>query len=79
MQLRPMTEAERRALARRDRITLRKTRLGEEEVDFSPTFGAEAISLVQRLTLASYGLARLPRPTYTRATMPCKFVPRRAT
>ena len=74
-----MTEAEKRARARRERMTLRKTRLGEAEVDFSPTFGAAAISLVHRLTLTSYGLAGLPRPAYTRQTMPYKFVPRRAT
>jgi hypothetical protein len=74
-----MTEADRRAQTRRERMTLRKTRVGEPEVDLSPTFGAEAISLVYRLTRTSYGLARLPRPEYTRGTMPCKFVPRRTT
>jgi hypothetical protein len=74
-----MTEADRRAQARREWMTLRKTRVGEPEVDFSPTFGAEAISLVHRLTLTSYGLAGLPRPTYTRGTIPCKFVPRPTT
>ena len=74
-----MTEADKRAQARRERMTLRKTRVGEPEVDFSPTFGAEAISLVYRLTRTSYGLAGLPRPEYTRETIPCRFVPRRTT
>jgi len=73
-----MTEAERRAHARRERMTLRKTRIGEPDVDLSPTFGADAISLVYQLTKTSYDLARFSRPLYTRAKMPCKFVPRRA-
>jgi hypothetical protein len=75
----PMTEAENRARVRRERMTLRKTHLGADEGDLSPTFGAEAVSLVARLTRTSYSLAGLPRPTYTRATMPCEFVPRRTT
>jgi hypothetical protein len=60
-------------------MTLHKGRLGEPEVDLSPVFGAEAISLVHRLTLASYSLARQDRPTYTREQIPCKFVPRHRT
>jgi hypothetical protein len=72
-----MTDAEKRAQARRERMTLRKGRLGESEVDFTPVFGSEAISLVYRLTLASYSLAGQARPTYTREQIPCKFVPRR--
>jgi hypothetical protein len=68
-----------RAQARRERMTLRKSRLGEPEVDLSPAFGAEAISLVYRLTRTSYSLAGDPQPTYTRANMPIRFVPRRAT
>jgi hypothetical protein len=72
-----MTDAEKRAQARRERMTLHKGRLGEPEVELSPTSGAEAISLVYHLTRASYSLAGHPRPTYTRAQIPCKFVPRR--
>jgi hypothetical protein len=74
-----MTEAERRAQARGQRMTLRKSRLGEPEFDFSPIFGADAISLVNRLTLASYDLAGYARPTYSRDQIPCRFVPRRVT
>ena len=59
-------------------MTLRKGRVGEPEVDFSPVFGPEALSLVHRLTLASFSLAGLPRPSYTRAEIPCRFVPRRS-
>jgi hypothetical protein len=58
-------------------MTLRKGRLGEPEVDLSPVSGAEAISLVYRLTRASYSIAGRPRPEYSRDRMPCKFVPRR--
>ena len=72
-----MTDAEKRAQARRERMTLHKGRLGEPEIDFSPIFGSEAISLVYRLTLASYSLAGQARATYTREQIPCKFVPRR--
>lgn len=71
------TDAEKRAQARRERMTLHKGRLGEPEVDFSPVSGAEAISLVHRLTMASFSLAGYSRPTYTRAQIPCRFVPRR--
>jgi hypothetical protein len=74
-----MTEAEKRAQARRGRITLRKTRLGEPEADFSPVFGAEAVSLVCRLTRASYSLAGYSHPVYTRQQIPCRFLPRRTT
>jgi len=59
-------------------MTLHKGRVGEPEVDFSPVFGPEAVSLVHRLTLASYSLAGRTPPTYTRAQIPCRFVPRRS-
>jgi len=75
-----MTEAAKRADARRERMILRKTSLGEPELDLSPVFGGEAISLVYRLTRASYSLANRPRPAYTpaytRDQIPCVFVPR---
>ena len=73
-----MTDAEKLAQARRERMTLYKGRAGEPEVDFSPIFGGEAISLLYRLTLTSFSLAGVSRPTYTRAEMPCRFVPRRS-
>ena len=59
-----MTEAEARAKARSERMTLRKAHLGEPEADFDPVFGAEAIYLVSRLTRSSYSLAASPTPTY---------------
>ena len=70
-----MTEAEARAQARSERMTLHKSRLGEPEADLDPIFGADAISLLSRLTRSSYSLAGRPMPTYTRATIPCRFVP----
>lgn len=59
-------------------MTLHKGQVGDPEVDFSPVSGAEALSLVHRLTLTSFSLAGLARPTYTRAQIPCRFVPRRS-
>jgi hypothetical protein len=70
-----MTEAEARAKARSERMTLRKARLGEPEADIDPVFRADAISLVSRLTRSSYSLAGLPTHDNTRATIPCRFVP----
>lgn len=71
-----MTDAERRAQIRRERMIIRKSRVGEPEVDLSPVFGAEAISLLGRLTRASYSLGEHPEPRYTRKQIPCRFVPR---
>lgn len=70
-----MTDAETRALARRERMTIHKGRVGEPEADLSPVFGAEAISLVHRLTVTSYGLAGHEQPRYTRSQIPWRFVP----
>jgi hypothetical protein len=71
-----MTDAERRAQARRGRMSLRKARLGDPEVDLSPVFGADAVTLVHRLTRMSYSLAGHPVPASPRAQMPCRFVRR---
>jgi len=69
-----MSEFEARAKARAERMTLRKGRVSDPEVDLNPIFGAEAISVVQQLTRTSYALARVAAPAYTRATIPCRFV-----
>jgi hypothetical protein len=58
-------------------MILRKARLGEPEVDLSPVFGSDAISLVHRLTRMSLSWVGQPWPTYTRKQIPCKFIPRR--
>jgi hypothetical protein len=74
-----MTDAERRSQARRARMTLRKAHLGDTEVDPTPVSGAEAVSLVHRLTRMSYSLAGDALPVCARAQIPCRFVRRRAT
>jgi hypothetical protein len=60
-------------------MILRKARVGEPEVDLSPVFGAEAVSLVYGLTRMSYSLAGQPLPVQDRAQMPCRFVRRQGT
>lgn len=70
-----MSEFETRAAARAARMTLRKGHLGEPEVDLSPVAGAEAVSLVHRLTRSSYSLSGKTAPAYDRANIPFKFVP----
>jgi hypothetical protein len=58
-------------------MILRKSRLGASELDLSPISGAEALSLVFRLTKLSYSLAGHTAPSYSRTDIPCRFVPRR--
>ncbi|MBM4362391.1 MAG: hypothetical protein FJ104_06900 [Deltaproteobacteria bacterium] len=70
-----MTDAVVRAKARGERMTLRKGRLGEPEVDLTPVFGADAISLVTRLTRTSYSLSGRQAAGYARRAIPCRFVP----
>jgi hypothetical protein len=72
---RQMSDFETRAKARTERMTLRKGRVGGPEADLDPVRGAEAVSLVQQLTRASYSLAGLETPAYARADIPCRFVP----
>ena len=72
-------DREARALARRRVTVLRKTRLQETEDDPSPVVGAEAISLVTRLTIESWSIAGLEIPAYSRADTPYRFVPARRT
>ncbi len=74
-----MTDAEKRAQERQARMTLRKARLGDLEVDLDPVYGAEAVSLVHRLTLMSYSLAGRPLPALSRAELPYRFVRRERT
>jgi hypothetical protein len=76
-----MEDPGRRARAE-DRLTraiLHRTRLSSEEVDLSPIRGAEAISLVARLTRESWSLAKREEPKYSRQQIPCRFVPGRLT
>jgi hypothetical protein len=57
-------------------MVLRKGRVGEPEVDFTPVRGAAAISLATRLTVETFSLARLDSPPKSRGNMPVCFVPR---
>ena len=55
---------------------MHKGRLGEPEVDFSPVRGAEALSLLTRLTIESFSLAGHDLREYPRENIPVRFVPR---
>jgi hypothetical protein len=74
----PDEDAERRAraAARRPHIVLRKTTLAEGEHDLSPVRGADAVSLVTRLSITSWSLGGRPLPSYSRREIPCRFVAR---
>jgi hypothetical protein len=55
-------------------MVLRKGRLGQREVDFSPVRGAAAISLTTRLTMESFSLARLDSVPGSREDIAIRFV-----
>ncbi|HEX7603104.1 MAG TPA: hypothetical protein VF316_15915 [Polyangiaceae bacterium] len=73
-----MSEAERRARAevRRQTAVLHRARLAPVEGDFDPVTGADAVSLSCKLSLESWSATGQPLPTYTRAQIPIRFVPR---
>lgn len=68
-------DREARASARRQVAVLRRTGLQALEQDPSPVGGAEAVSLVARLTETSWSLGGLEKPAYSRRETPCRFVP----
>ncbi len=68
-----------RAKARRATAILRRGTLQAEEPDGSPVYGDEALTLVARLTRESWSLSGHPIPTYSRRSIPCRFVPGRLT
>lgn len=57
-------------------MTIRRTTVAGQADDPSPTFGAAAVSLVASLTRESRAEAGYAVPSYTRATMPVRFVRR---
>ncbi len=67
---------QKRAAERAKVMVLRKGRIGEPEVDFTPVRGAAAISLATRLTIESFSVARLDLARHSRADGPVRFVPR---
>lgn len=68
-----------RADLRRQRATLRRASLQPVEHDLSPLRGAEAVSLVDRLTREAWAESGRPLPDYRRADVPVRFVPRART
>jgi hypothetical protein len=76
-----MDDAERQSRAedRKRRAVLHKSHLRGVERDLTPVRGADALSLVTRLTRESWGLSGRPLPTYSRRQIPCRFVPGRLT
>jgi hypothetical protein len=66
-----------RAEARGRRVHLRWTKLGDEDPTADAIFGADAVTLVTELTEQVWSLSRRPLPSYTRATIPIRFVPGR--
>ncbi|HEX2671666.1 MAG TPA: hypothetical protein VHM25_12375 [Polyangiaceae bacterium] len=57
-------------------MVIHKTKLGDPELDFTPTKGAAAISLATRLTIESFSLAGLDRAPSLRDRTAIRFVPR---
>jgi len=57
-------------------MVLRKGKLGETELDFTPVRGAAAISLATRLTIESFSMARLDSVRSSRDDMPVRFLSR---
>ena len=64
-----------RAEARRARIVLRKTRLGDE-VDLHPVRGGEAVALAARVSLAAWSMSGRPLPREPRGEVQVRFVRR---
>lgn len=64
-----------RAERRRERATVTRVDPGSRQSDTDEISGIEGLSLVAELTEASWSLARLPWPTYSRAEIPVRFVP----
>jgi hypothetical protein len=57
-------------------MIIRKARLGQPEVDFTPMRGAAAVSLATQLTIESFSLAGVANARSSRNAFPVRFVPR---
>jgi hypothetical protein len=73
----PEARRRKRAGARKGHFVIHRARLAPIEHDPSPVRGAEAISLVSRLTRESWSLGGLELPAYPRSATPFRFVPGR--
>jgi hypothetical protein len=65
-----------RAAKRAEVMVIRKSRLGQPELDFTPVSGAAAISLATRLTIESFGLAGMTSARSSGVAVPVRFAPR---
>jgi hypothetical protein len=74
-----MNPRETRAEARRRTTVLHRTTLRAIEEDLDSISGAAALSLVTVLTRESWSESGAPLPTYSRATIPVRFVAGRLT
>ncbi len=63
-----------RAAARRQRAWVRKTTLGAEPPDPDQLFGEAAVDLAVRLSEQSWALSGRPVPSYSRSSIPIRFV-----
>jgi hypothetical protein len=57
-------------------MVIRKSRLGQPDLDFTPIRGVEAVSLATRLTVESFSLAGIHSVTGSRDRVQVRFVPR---
>jgi hypothetical protein len=57
-------------------MVIRKGRLGQPELDFTPVRGEDAISLATRLTVESFSLAGIESVAGPRESVLVRFVPR---
>jgi hypothetical protein len=57
-------------------MVMRKTRLGQPELDFTPLRGVAAVSLATRLTIESFSLAGMANARTSRDGVLVRFVPR---
>ena len=57
-------------------MVMRKARLGQPEVDFTPIKGVAAVSLATRLTIESFSLAGMANARLSRDRIPVRFVRR---
>ena len=70
------TDRKARAQERRERAVLRKSTLAAGEHDLHPLHGADAVSLLTRLSAESWALTGRAWPSYARHEIPHRFVPR---
>ena len=73
-----MDDFQRRAVARRSRVIITKKRLGDADSEITVS-GAEAVSLVHQLTMASWALSGQAFPELNRDELPYQFIPGRRT